>query len=322
MTDPKPAIGMLGRTASGLFWMMRYLERMENTARLVEAGFRMSLTRSRTQRSEWESVLATAGSKAAYLDAHDDYHTDNVVRFMLSDPDHPGSAVSAMKAARQNARMTRTALTRDVWEAVNGAYLTLTEALCPDRGREELPDRLEAIQQQAALVRGTLSGTMLRNDIFRFMVAGVMIERADNTARILDTKYYVLLPASASVGSELDHVQWEMILRSASAERAFHWLHGGEITPAAIVNFLVHDVRLPRSVAYCYASLHNTVALLDREYRRETDLLSAVRSVRDHVANSTSDTIIRSGLHEFLRDLIERNAALSQQFAETYRFQG
>lgn len=311
---------MLGRTASGLFWMMRYLERMENTARLVEAGFRMSLTRSRTRRSEWESVLTTAGSQAAYLDKHADYRTDNVVNFMLSDVSNPASALSALKLARQNARMTRTALTRDVWESVNRAYLALTEtALSPD-GREELPDRLEAIQQQAALVRGTISGTMLRNDIFRFMMAGVATERADNTARILDTKYYVLLPASASVGSELDHVQWEMILRSASAERAFHWLHGGEITPAAIVNFLVHDVRLPRSIAYCYATLANSVAMLDREYERETDLLTSVRALRSHVTDSSSETIIHSGLHEFLRDLIARNAALSEQFADTYRF--
>lgn len=311
---------MLGRTASGLFWMMRYLERMENIARLVEAGFRMSLTRSRSERSEWESVLTTAGLKAAYLEAHDDYRTNNVVNFMLSDEDNPGSALSALKLARQNARMTRTALTRDVWEAVNGAYLTLTETALSPGSRDELPDRIEAVQQQAALVRGTISGTMLRNDIFRFMMAGVMTERVDDTARILDTKYYVLLPASASVGSKLDHVQWEMILRSASAERAFHWLHGGEITPAAIVNFLVHDVRLPRSIAYCYATLDNTVALLDREYDRKTDLLDSVKSLRSHVTGSSSETIIHSGLHEFLRDLIDRNAALTEQFAETYRF--
>lgn len=313
---------MLGRTASGLFWMMRYLERVENTARLVEAGFRMSLTRSRTQRSEWESVLSTAGAKQAYLEAHNDYHTDHVVEFMLCDPDNPGSALSALKLARQNARMSRTALTRDMWEAVNGAYLTLTDMLAAPNMREDLPDRLAIIQQQAALVRGTISGTMLRNDIFRFIISGVMIERADNTARILDTKYYVLLPASASVGSSLDNVQWEMILRSASAERAFHWLHGGEITPNAIVNFLVHDARLPRSIAYCYATLENTVMLLDREYQRDTELLQSVKALRKHITDSTSETIIHSGLHEFLLDLIQRNAALSQQFAETYRFNG
>lgn len=313
---------MLGRTASGLFWMMRYLERVENTARLVEAGFRMSLTRSRTQRSEWESVLSTAGAKQAYLEAHNDYHTDHVVEFMLCDPDNPGSALSALKLARQNARMSRTALTRDMWEAVNGAYLTLTDMLAAPNMREDLPDRLAIIQQQAALVRGTISGTMLRNDIFRFIISGVMIERADNTARILDTKYYVLLPASASVGSSLDNVQWEMILRSASAERAFHWLHGGEITPNAIVNFLVHDARLPRSIAYCYATLKNTVMLLDREYQRDTELLQSVKALRKHITDSTSETIIHSGLHEFLLDLIQRNAALSQQFAETYRFNG
>ena len=129
---------MLGRTAAGLFWMMRYLERMENTARLVEAGFRMSLTRSRSERSEWESVLSTASSKSLYLQTHDTYKTDDVVSFLLLDRDNPGSVASSLASARQNARATRTALTRDTWEAINGAYLDLTHVLGSAVDRQEL----------------------------------------------------------------------------------------------------------------------------------------------------------------------------------------
>ncbi|MGB3455336.1 MAG: alpha-E domain-containing protein [Litorimonas sp.] len=318
-------ITMLGRTASGLFWMMRYLERMENTARLVEAGFRMSLTRSRTQRSEWESVLSTASAKTAYLEAHDDYRTASVVDFLLADRNNPGSVASSLALARQNARMTRTALTRDTWEAINDAWLQITDALSGALSgtlvRRDLPDLLGLIRQQAALVRGTINGTMLRNDIFRFIELGVLVERADNTARILDTKYYVLLPSSASVGSSLDHVQWEMILRSASAERSFHWLHGGDITPAAIVDFLVHDTRVPRSIAFCYDAVVDTLTELDRCYDRTSGLAVDAARIRDHVRASSSETIIGTGLHEFLLDLIERNAALSARIGETYRFQ-
>ncbi|MEM9937677.1 MAG: alpha-E domain-containing protein [Pseudomonadota bacterium] len=311
---------MLGRTASGLFWMMRYLERLENTARLVDAGFRMSLTRARTTRSEWESVLTTAGTRDAYLQRHDRFKTDPVVAFMVGDKTNPSSLYCSIGAARENARMTRTALTRDAWEAINDAWLDLKAAFKAEAYRTDLPGLLSRIRRHTALVRGTINGTMLRNDIFRFVKLGMLIERADNTARILDTKYYVLLPSSASVGSSLDQVQWEMILRSASADRSFHWLHGGDISPTAIVDFLVHDVRLPRSIAYCYDEIIESLAGLETEYgdRKPCHDLAARHEV--HITNSTSDLIIGSGLHEFLIDFISRNAQLSSTIEADYRF--
>ena len=311
---------MLGRTASGLFWMMRYLERLENTARLVDAGFRMSLTRARTAQSEWESVLTTAGTRALYLEQYSDFKTDTVVDFLVADWDNPGSLCNAISAARENARMTRTALTRDAWEAMNETWLQLKAAFDQNIQRTDLPDLLARVRQQVALVRGTINGTMLRNDIFRFVRLGTMIERADNTARILDTKYYVLLPSSASVGSSLDQVQWEMILRSASAERSFHWLHGGEINPGAIVDFLIHDVRLPRSIAYCYDEIIATLSALAAEYNERTPSHDMAASLEAHITDSSSEIIIGSGLHEFLIDFITRNASLSSQIEADYRF--
>lgn len=311
---------MLGRTASGLFWMMRYLERLENTARLVDAGFRMSLTRSRTAQSEWDSVLTTAGTRDHYLEQHKGYETEKVVEYLISDHENPTSLYNAMAAARENARMTRTALTRDVWEAINEAWLQLRTAFDQGEHRSDLPGLLSKVRQHTALVRGTINGTMLRNDIFRFVCLGTMIERADNTARILDTKYYVLLPSSASVGSSLDRVQWEMILRSASAERSFHWLHGGEISPAAIVDFLVHDVRLPRSIAYCYDEIIMTLTALEEEYGQRTGAHDLAAGHEAHITNSSSELIIGSGLHEFLIDFIARNANLSAMIEADYRF--
>ncbi|MEL6862163.1 MAG: alpha-E domain-containing protein [Pseudomonadota bacterium] len=311
---------MLGRTASGLFWMMRYLERFENTARLIDAGYRMSLTRSRTTQSEWESVLTTAGTRELYASAHDAYKTSDVIEFLIVNPDNPSSLISSLAAARENARMTRTALTRDVWEAINSTWIQFKRDVTLRRAETSLPDLLSTVRQQAALVRGAINGTMLRNDIFRFVLLGVLLERADNTARILDTKYYVLLPSSASVGSSLDQVQWEMILRSASAERSFHWLYGGEISPAAIVEFLIHDVRLPRSIAFCYDEIINNLTALETDYGRRTKAHDLAASHELHITNSTSDAIIGSGLHEFLIDFIARNAALSSQIEADYRF--
>lgn len=311
---------MLGRTASGLFWMMRYLERVENTARLIDAGFRMSLTRSRTTRSEWESVLTTAGLNEAYQAEHDNFQTEAVTAFLIADKTNPGSLYACMASARENARMTRTALTRDVWEAINEAWLQLRSAFEAGDYSTDLPGLLSTIRQHTALVRGTINGTMLRNDIFRFTVLGTLLERADNTARILDTKYYVLLPSSASVGSSLDQVQWEMILRSASAERSFHWLNGGEISPTAIVDFLVHDVRLPRSIAYCYDEIVATLKTLETEYDRRLPSHELAAQHEAHITDSTSELIIGSGLHEFLIDFIARNAQLSNMIEQDYRF--
>jgi len=311
---------MLGRTASGLFWMMRYLERFENTARLIDAGFRMSLTRARTAASEWESVLTTAGTRDLYMSQHDRFSTNPVVDFLVAQRDNPSSLLNSIAAARENARMTRTALTRDAWEAVNETYLQFKRDARESKHRTDLQDLLSTVRQQAALVRGCINGTMLRNDIFRFVKLGGLIERADNTARILDTKYYVLLPSSASVGSSLDRVQWEMILRSASAERSFHWLYGGEISPSAIVEFLIHDVRLPRSIAYCYEEILENLNELESDYATRTAAHDLASKHCNHIAASSSDVIIGSGLHEFLVDFISRNAALSNQIEQDYRF--
>jgi uncharacterized alpha-E superfamily protein len=311
---------MLGRTASGLFWMMRYLERIENTARLVDAGFRMSLTRSRTAQSEWDSVLTTAGVRGAYLTKHDDFETNLVVEFMIADRDNPNSLFCSMASARENARMTRTALTKDVWEAINEKWLWLRNAFDAGDHTSDLPKLLSKIRQHTALVRGTINGTMLRNDIYRFVRLGMLIERADNTARILDTKYYVLLPSSASVGSSLDNTQWEMILRSASAESSFYWLHGGDVSPADIVDFLIHDVRLPRSIAYCYDEIITTLKGLETEYGQRTPVHELAEGIEAHITKSSSDVIIGSGLHEFLIDFISQNANLSGAIESSYRF--
>jgi uncharacterized alpha-E superfamily protein len=311
---------MLGRTASALFWMARYLERFENTARLIDAGFRMSLTRARSVRSEWESVLTTSGVRDLYLQNHDAFGTRQVTAFCLASRNNPSSVFNSIAAARENARMARTALTRDVWEAVNETWLICKQEVDKAAYENELPDVLSGIRQQAALIRGMINGTMLRNEIYRFVKLGSLIERADNTARILDTKYYVLLPSSASVGSSLDRVQWEMILRSASAERSFHWLYGGDIEPSAIVDFLIQDVRLPRSIAYCYDGIVDILEGLATEYDRRTASQDMAARHEAHITSSTSDAIIGSGLHEFLIDFIARNAAMSQQIEADYRF--
>ncbi|MEZ5721443.1 MAG: alpha-E domain-containing protein [Paracoccaceae bacterium] len=187
---------MLGKTANGLFWMYRYLERAENTARLIETGQRIALTRLAGTDEEWRSVLQTAAVDAAFDAAHDSVTKETAIDWMLRAKDNPSSVRNSISHARSNARMVRTALTHEVWEAVNGGYMEIDALLARKVSERDLPKVLGLIRSRTALVRGATDGTMLRNEIFDFARIGTFLERADNTARILDVKYYVLLPRS------------------------------------------------------------------------------------------------------------------------------
>ena len=186
---------MLGKTAGGLFWMFRYLERAENTARMIDAGLRISLTRSSAAESEWTAILSSTGLAEAYKASRGPANGPAIIDFLLRDPNNPGSIMAGIEAARVNARVVRTALTREVWEAVNECYMVLKRLLAQPVDDRDLPRVLQVIRQRSAFVRGALHGSMVRNDMYNFGRIGTFFERADNTARILDQKYYILLPS-------------------------------------------------------------------------------------------------------------------------------
>ncbi|TIT41085.1 MAG: hypothetical protein E5W78_01875, partial [Mesorhizobium sp.] len=227
---------LLGRTANGLYWMNRYIERAENMARLVDAGLRMALTRTQNASEEWNSVLLSAGSDAAFTQKYSDYTAANVADFLLRDTSNPSSTMASIETARNNARMVRTALTRETWESINEAWMSLKRMLARPIDERDLPSVLDAIKRETALIRGSFYGTMLRNEIFDFSQLGTYVERADNTARILDVKYYVLLPSISWVGSTLDNYQWESILRSVSAHRSYRWVYEADYKPSNIAD--------------------------------------------------------------------------------------
>lgn len=311
---------MLGKTAGGLFWMSRYLERCENTTRLIDAGFRIALTRSSAAENEWASLVTTTGAEQAFHERHDDYSAVGVVDFLLRDKNNPSSVISAIEAARNNARMARTALTREVWEATNESWITLNALLAEPVSERDLPDTLGLVRRQSSLVRGAMHGTMLRNEIYDFSRVGTFIERADNTARILDVKYYVLLPSIAYVGSQLDNVQWETILRSVSAHRSYRWLNGDDINPAGIANFLIFDRRMPRSMMFCYDKIAENLGFLERDYGEKLDCQTKAETMKATLDGLTIEKLLDSGLHEFLDEFLRDNADLANLIEEDYRF--
>lgn len=313
---------MLGKTAGGLYWMFRFLERAENTARLIEAGFRIALTRSSDGEAEWKSVVTTAGARAGYDAKNEGYNATDVVNYLLRDMDNPSSVLNVTKSARDNARLVRTALTTEVWEAVNENWMTMQALLKRPVSDINLPSVLATIRQQSALVRGALYGTMLRNDIYDFSRIGTFIERADYTLRILDVKYYTLLPVTSFVGSNLDNVQWETILRSVSGHRAFRWLDEGDMTADAIAKFLILDGRFPRSLTFCVSRIEENLIHLAEEYGEHHPCHELAHSLRIRLKDRDIGSIFEDGLHEFIGSMISDNNALGFQIEQDYRFTG
>jgi len=311
---------LLGRTANGLYWMNRYIERAENMARLIDAGLRMALTRTQSSAEEWNSVVYSAGCEYAFRNRHTELTATTVADFLLRDTSNASSVMASIETARNNARMVRTALTRETWESINEAWMALKRMLADPIDDRDLPKVLDAIKRETALIRGAFYGTMLRNEIFDFSQIGTFIERADNTARILDVKYYVLLPSISWVGSSLDNYQWESILRSVSAHRSYRWVYEGEYKPANIADYLILDVRMPRSLAFCYRNIAQSLRQLDEAYGARHPCHDTVANTFAKLKIGSIKQIFDSGLHEFLVDFIQDNYRLGDEVAEHYRF--
>lgn len=311
---------MLGKTANGLFWMYRYLERAENTARLIETGQRIALTRLSRSDDEWLSVLKSAGAHVGFEDAYDTLTKDNAIDWLLRSKDNPGSVQSCIAAARQNARLVRTGITGDVWEATNAAHMSASKLLARKVTERDLPATLRHLRENSALVRGVTAGTMLRNEHYNFTRLGTFLERADNTARILDVKYYVLLPAPSAVGTSLDNVQWETILRSLSARGGFRMEYAAGSGPREIAQFLILDGRMPRSLAFCATKLCDNLSHLCDGHPEEARIMASVRAFEQKSLSKSIDEIFDDGLHEFLQDAKDKLATISRQIEIDFRF--
>jgi uncharacterized alpha-E superfamily protein len=314
---------MLGRTASSLFWMSRYVERAENMARLLEVGYRISLMPGAVEghRDEWRSTLSSAACLQTYFEKYPDIDGGRVVNFLLFDEDNASSVKSCMKIARNNGRAVRTALTRDVWESLNSTWNELAQIEPNTMTSDRLPNFLEWVKQKAMAFRGALLGTMLRTDPYYFSQLGNFIERADNTARILDVKYFILLPRASDVGSELDAQQWAQVLRSVSAHRAYRWFYkDSRYKPWLVSEFLILKEEMPRSLLFTYNWINLALQGLEELYGKRYECQDIAQETRRRLRESKMEEIFQSGLHEFLADFMVKNIALSKSIAQTYNF--
>lgn len=312
---------MLSRTAENLFWLARYVERAEYLARTIEATLRATALPAAYvgKTNEWESALLTAGIGDGFYKVHPEADERSVVDYLAFSPDNPSSIRNCIEAARLNSRSVRTALTSEMWDTINGAWIELQQAWQGGvRSREDLTKFLRFVQETSLRFDGSAYRTMLRNDAYWFSRLGLHLERADNTARILDVKYHMLLPEQEHVGGPLDYYQWTSILRSVSALTAYHWVYRETIKPWLIADLLILNETLPRSLSSCYGNLARNLDQIGVAYSRQGPAQRHARGIRNRLEHSHINDIFQHGLHEFIQEFISDNNRLGEIIAKQY----
>ena len=313
---------MLSRTAGNLYWVGRYIERADFLSRLIEATLRLASLPSSYggMTNAWESALEAAWMHGAHAKRGLAVDEFGVGEFLTVDPVNPSSIRRCLEGARANARSVRTALTLEAWEAINGAWLDVQRYGTRLEGREQLVTMLETVKASMLAFDGAAHRTMLRGDAYWFIMLGSAVERADNTARLLDVKYHLLLPRGEKVGGSLDYFQWTTILRTVSALTAYRWVYRDSVKPWLIADLLILNRQIPRSLASCYEEILHRLDQLSTASARRGPAHRLAASGYARLEAGNIDRIYSSGLHEFLRDFIADNNMLGAAIADQYLF--
>jgi uncharacterized alpha-E superfamily protein len=320
---------MLARTADSIFWLSRYMERADFLARIIQATQRLASLPSvynshGGDSSGWDSVLEASGAAEGFHKTKADVNERNVTSYLSFAIDNPSSIRNCIAAARANARSIRVALTAEMWEAINSAWFELIrfEQIFASRGgtleREDLSRFLDFVKKASLDFDGCAYRTMLRNDAYWFSRIGVYIERADNTARILDVKYNVLLPETEVVGGSLDYFQWTTILRAVSAHTAYHWVYRESVKPWLIADLLILKPEMPRSLIACYDNIVHFLDSIGRAYGRQGPAQHHARDMFERLQKQTTKEIFQGGLHEFITHFVEQNSRLGETISLQY----
>jgi len=298
---------MLSRVADAIYWMSRYIERAENVARFVSVNLNLSLDWHREDQQQWMPLVITTGDDKDFSGRYDFASKENVIDFLTFDRENPNSILSCLRAARENARSVRECISSEMWEHVNKYYLMVKESRRSQEAVRQSFDFYERIRFSGQEFTGVTDGTMTHGEAWHFCRLGRLIERADKTSRILDVKYFILLPSADDVGTSLDDIQWSALLRSASALEMYRQRHG-TITPGNVVEFLILDREFPRAVLFCLTKANESLHAItgahlggfSNQPEQDLGLLQA------ELAYIRADDIIDRGLHEFVDDLQAR----------------
>lgn len=310
---------MLSRTAANLYWLGRYMERAEFTASLVEATIRLDSLggRSNSDRT-WQSALAVAGATAGFAATRENPGSFAVRKWLTLSADNASSVRSCLEAARNNARAARNALSREVWEAINRAWLAIRDRASPG-GSQATLTLADALRAETRGFEGALM-RMLRSDAYWFVRLGQMIERSDNTARLLDVKYYLLLPEGEAVGGTLDRDQWNTILHIVSARLAYRLLYPEGLRPWLVADLLILRQELPRSLQFAAAETVELLAECGASTGRQGEADRLARQRLTMLDTADIGDVFQQGLHEWLTRYLADNDELGRAIAHQFRF--
>ena len=313
---------MLSRTANELFWMARHIERAENTARLLDVTYRTSLLPYQPQEpglawaEPWAVPLISTGGATTYYKTYPVLAAENVLRFMILDAGYPSSIYCCLRAARESARSVRGAITSEMYEDLNGAWIEMRNYDYQRLQGIGVSEFLDWVKMRSHLFRGVTFGTMLRDEAYHFIRLGTHLERADNTARILDTKYHILLPSAEDVGGAVDYYQWQSLLTSVSGFESYRKIYSDVITPRRVAELLVLRDDMPRSLHSCMNFIFETLEILCDEHSLELTRQAGELHARLHYGRT--DDIIHFGLHEYLIDFVERITGLGNEVSRVF----
>ncbi len=314
--SPQP---LLSRVAESVYWMSRYIERAENVARFVDVNLHLMLDAAPGSGQQWQPIVDTSGDSTAFAARFGEATRENVVAFLTSDTKNPNSIISCLRTARENARTVRPTISSEMWEQVNKMYLSLHQALQADNLMESLQDLFYEVKMGCHLFQGITDSTMSHGEPWHFIQTGRMLERADKTTRILDVKYFLLLPSLNYVGTSMDDIQWSAVLKSVSGFEMYRKRYG-RMQPRAIAEFLVLDNDFPRAVRHCLRkaieSLHSISG---------TPHGSFSNSAEQHLGHTCAeldytsvDGLISRGLHESLDALQSKLNRIDDCIFETF----
>ncbi len=309
---------MLSRTASTLYWMSRYVERAENTARILDVAYRMSLLTKDPdlQDQEWFAPLNITGTLFPFSGRHSIVCAKEVLHFVALDEENPSSIYNCARKARENARAVRGSITSEMWEVLNATWLEM-QNMDEDRlYARGISTFFEWVKERSHLFRGVTFGTMRRDDAFQFNRLGTYMERADNTARMLDVKYHVLLPSVEDVGGAVDYYQWSAVLRSVSAYESYRKVYSDTVTPVRIAELLILRVDIPRSLHFCMQDVYKI--LCEVQNRSSAEATRQAGEIYAALQFGRISNIFSTGLHEYLTEFLEATDRLGEEITQSF----
>lgn len=310
---------MLSRTADSLYWMGRYTERAGNIARGMQVALRMAGLAGSLggAREEWHSLLVAAGAEHGFRATGRAVTPEAVIRWLALDPENHSSIANCIEAARRNGRAVRTALTVDMWEALNDTWREMRARAPSATDGDALPGFLDWVRARTLLFNGAAADTMLRDEGWLFVHLGVMLERADNTARLLDAKHRALSGPGAE--GAVAYAEWQALLRSVSALRAFQWVYHTRLQPQLVTELLLFRQELPRSLVSCHGRVLNALeAIAQATGGRRGDPQRIAAEIHDRLAKGRIEDVMGQGLHAWLTAQIDRNVELGNAIQGLY----